>query len=50
MASFDLVIRNAKVATAADLFEADIGINEGRIEALGAKLDAGRREIEAAAS
>jgi dihydropyrimidinase len=47
MASFDLVIRNAKVATATDLFTADIGITHGRIEALGAKLDAGRREVDA---
>jgi dihydropyrimidinase len=47
MASFDLVIRNAKIATAADVFSADIGIVDGRIQALGATLGSCDREIDA---
>lgn len=48
MSEFDLVIRQARVATASDCFEADIGIRDGRIEALGAALAKGRQEIYAA--
>jgi dihydropyrimidinase len=48
MSAFDLVIRRALVATASDCFTADIGIRDGRIEALGAALPEGRREIDAA--
>ncbi|MDP3884293.1 dihydropyrimidinase [Hydrogenophaga sp.] len=48
MSGFDLVIRQARVATASDCFEADIGIRDGRIEALGAALAKGRQEINAA--
>ena len=48
MSAFDLVIRQARVATASDCFEADIGIRDGRIEALGAALAKGRQEIDAA--
>lgn len=47
MSEFDLVVRNGTVATAADLFRADIGIREGRIVMLGADLPAARREIDA---
>jgi hypothetical protein len=35
---FDLLIRNARVATASDCFMADIGIQGGRITMLGEKL------------
>ena len=45
---FDLVVRNARVATASDTFEADIGVRGGRIVQLGAQLGAGAREIDAA--
>ncbi len=45
---FDLVIRAARVATASDTFEADIGISDGRIVQLGARLAGGTREIDAA--
>lgn len=48
MAEFDLVIRNARAVTAADIFTADIGVCNGRIVALGDKLAAGAREIDAA--
>lgn len=45
---FDLVIRRARVATSSDLFDADIGIRDGRIMQLGIDLPAGAREIDAA--
>jgi dihydropyrimidinase len=47
---FEVIVRNAKVATAADLFQCDIGICAGRITALGEVLPAGpnTREIDAA--
>jgi dihydropyrimidinase len=48
MPEFDLVLRKAMVATAADTFSADIGIKDGRIAALGARLGAGQREIDVA--
>jgi dihydropyrimidinase len=44
---FDLVVRNARVATAADLFSCDIGIAGGVVAALGASLPAAEREIDA---
>jgi dihydropyrimidinase len=47
-AAFDLVVRNARVATASDTFDADIGIVDGRIVHLGLGLPGGRREIDAA--
>lgn len=47
-ASFDLVIRNARVATASDTFGADIGVVGGRISQLGTDLGRGEREIDAA--
>ena len=46
--SFDLVIRRARIATASDTFDADIGIIDGRIAQLGIGLDEGVREIDAA--
>ena len=48
VAGFDLVVRNARVATASDTFEADIGVAGGRIVQLGRSLAAGAREIDAA--
>ena len=47
-AAFDLVIRRARVATASDTFNADIGVKDGRIAQLGAALGAGEHEIDAA--
>jgi dihydropyrimidinase len=47
MSGFDLVIRQARAVTAADIFTTDIGIRNGRIAALGRNLDAGAREIDA---
>jgi dihydropyrimidinase len=48
MSNFDLVIRNGTVATAADTFQADVGVKDGRIVALGEKLGGGSEEIDAA--
>lgn len=47
---FDLVVRRARVATAGDTFDADLGIAGGRIVAMAASLPAaaGTREIDAA--
>lgn len=45
---FDLVIRNARVATASDTFDCDVGIRSGRIAQLGIDLEGGAREIDAA--
>ncbi len=47
-AIFDLVIRNAQVATASDLFTCDIGICGGRIVQMGLDLPGGAEEIDAA--
>lgn len=47
MAQYDLVVRGGRVATASDVFNADIGINDGKISALGKGLDAGAEEIDA---
>lgn len=46
--ALDLVIRDARVATAADCFNADIGVKEGRIVLIGQGLPAAEREIDAA--
>ena len=48
MAEFDTVIKNAIVATASDVFRAEIGIAGGVIAALGRSLGSARREIDAA--
>jgi len=47
MTAYDLVVRNGTVATASDVFRADIGVIAGRIATLGDKLEAGKREINA---
>ena len=46
--SFDLVIRDARVATACDTFHCDIGIRAGLVAQLGVGLEAGAHEIDAA--
>lgn len=46
-AEFDLVIRNAQVATASDTFLSDIGVKDGRIVQMGLSLGAGKREVDA---
>ncbi len=43
----DLVIRNARAATASDTFDCDIGISGGRITQLGLGLPPGREELDA---
>src|SRR5471030_511140 len=44
---FDTVVRHANIATAADLFTADIGIRDGVVVALGNDLADGRETIDA---
>ena len=41
MSNFELIIKNARVVTASDTFECDIGINHGRIDALAFALEPG---------
>jgi dihydropyrimidinase len=47
MAIFDLVIRNGTVATASDVFTADVGITNGQVVALARGLGPATREIDA---
>lgn len=44
---FDLVLRGGTVATAADVFRADVGVKDGKVAALGVGLAPGREEIDA---
>ena len=46
-AAFDCVIRAGRVGTAVDEFDADIGIQDGAITAIGRNLAAGATEIDA---
>ena len=45
--AFDCVVRGGRVATAVDDFDADIGIVNGSIAAIGRRLGPGRVEIDA---
>jgi dihydropyrimidinase len=47
MSEFDLVIRGGTLASAADVFVADLGVRAGRIVAMGDSLAAAREEIDA---
>ena len=47
MSVFDMVIRGGTVVTASDTARADIGIQNGRIAALGLDLERGSKEIDA---
>ena len=47
MAEFDTVIRGGTLATAADVFVADLGVRDGRIAAIGNALGRGAEEIDA---
>ncbi len=47
MNGFELVVRNARVATASDVFECDIGVTDGRVAALARDLDRGAQDIDA---
>ena len=48
MSAYDMVINNAKIATASDQFSADIGIKDGKIAALTTGLAGGDTVIDAA--
>jgi dihydropyrimidinase len=47
MYAYDMVVRNAHVATASDSFHSDIAIRDGRIVQLGHDLGRGRTEYDA---
>ena len=47
MSEFDLVVRGGTVATASDTFEADVGVRDGRVCALGQGLGDGAKTIDA---
>ena len=47
MADFDLVVKGGTIATATDVYRADLGVNGGRIAAIGMELGKGAREIDA---
>ncbi|TDK32323.1 dihydropyrimidinase [Rhizobium deserti] len=47
MTEFDTVIHGGRVATASDLFDADIGIIDGRIAAINENIAGGGRRIDA---
>lgn len=47
MTEFDTVIHGGRIATASDVFDADIGIIDGRIAAISEKIAGGARRIDA---
>ena len=47
MTEFDTVIRHGTVVTATDTCEADLGISEGKIQAIARNLPAGKKTIDA---
>ncbi|HZG30956.1 MAG TPA: dihydropyrimidinase [Ensifer sp.] len=47
MSTLDLIIRNGTVATASDVFKADIGVSGGRIVQIGQSLEGAVRVIDA---
>nr|WP_246713846.1 hypothetical protein [Rhizobium leguminosarum] len=47
MSNYDLIIQNGTVATAADVFQADIGIKDGKIVQIGQNLSGAARTIDA---
>ena len=47
MAAYDLIIKGGTVATAADTFDADIGVKDGRVAALADDLNGAETVIDA---
>ena len=47
MSEFDLIIRGGTVATASDVFRADIGITAGKIVQIGERLGGGGEVVAA---
>ena len=47
MTDYDLIIRSGKVATASDVFEADVAVKDGIITALGQNLEGATEVIDA---
>jgi len=50
MAAFDTIIRHGTIATAGETYQADVGIREGRIVAIGEKLADADKVVDATAS
>lgn len=46
--TYDLIIKGAEIATASDVFRADIGVKDGKIATLGRDLEGGAEVIDAA--
>lgn len=47
MSDFDIVVRNGRVATASDEFDADVGIRDGLVTMLGRGLPKGKADLDA---
>ena len=47
MSEFYLVVRGGTIATAADVFDANLAVRDGRIAAVGSELGPARQEIDA---
>ncbi len=47
MSEFDLIVRGGTIATASDVFKADLGILDGRIVQIGENLTGAGRIIDA---
>ena len=45
MNDYDLIVRNAHIATVADRYQADIGIRDGRIVTIAQELAGDAREV-----
>ena len=41
MSNFDLIVKNGQIATAADIYTADIGVKDGMITQIGTDLETG---------
>ena len=47
MANFDLIIKHGTVVTAADTVRCDVGVKDGRVQALAVSLDGADEVIDA---
>ena len=44
---YDVIIRGGTVVTAADTVKADVGIRSGKISSVAARIEGGRKQIDA---
>lgn len=47
MSAFDLAIRNGTIITASDMYQADIGVSNGRITAISSAITGAKEEVDA---